>query len=349
MPNYEPWNISHEMFDGLTTQEQKLRFLVRYAVLAPSSHNSQPWSFVASGSHIDLIPDLSRALEISDIDHRQLHISMGTALENLLIAAEYFGYATHVSYLLGRVAGTEQIRIEFAEQTTEVAQNDRRLVEAILRRHTNRGEYTKEIPEASFLEEIRKLTTDAIRIDIVTNPVKKQALADVTIRAGIAAMDDPKFRAELSRYLKNNQTRSPLGMPAFGMGIPTLLSFIVPFLSQFFNINKLREKADRALLTEHTPAILVISTAHDTPEYWIKTGKIYERIALEATAHGMHTNPMAAAIQIGDFYMELQKILGIKSTRPQFFSRLGYAKSETRHSPRLHADHVTASASSESV
>lgn len=344
MPNYEPWNISHEMFDALKTEEQKLRFLVRYAVLAPSSHNSQPWSFAVSDSYIDLIPDLSRALEISDIDHRQLHISMGTALENLLIAAAYFGYATHVSYLFGSIAGTEQVRIDFTQQTTDIAQNDSRLIEAILRRHTNRGEYSKDLPEASFLQEIRKLNTDAIRIDVVTDLTKKQALADVTIRAGIAAMNDPKFRQELSKYLKNNQTRSPLGMPAFGMGIPTVLSFVVPFLSQFLNINKLREVADRALLIDHTPAIFVISTAHDRPEYWIKAGQVYEHIAVEATARGMHTNPMAAAIQIGEFYTELQEILGTKHMRPQFFSRLGYAKTGTKHSPRLHADHVTTSA-----
>jgi hypothetical protein len=54
---------------------------------------------------------------------------------------------------------------------------------------------------------------------------------------------------------------------------------------------------------------------------------------------------MAAAIQIGEFYTELQQVLGTKHMRPQFFSRLGYAKNATKHSPRLRADRVTASAS----
>lgn len=340
MPNYEPWNISHEMFDALTTEEQKLRFLVRYAVLAPSSHNSQPWSFTVSDSTIDLVPDFTRALEMSDNDHRQLHISMGASLENILIAAKYFGYMAQVTYFPGSTAGTEEVKILFTENPASILQNDTHLIEAILRHHTNRGEYSKDMPDPAFLQQIQRMSTPAIHVNVITDPAKKQALADVTIRAGIQAMDDPEFRRELSMYRKNNTTKSPLGMPAFGMGIPTLISFATPFLSQFFNINKLRKKADRILLTEHTPALLVISTAHDTPEYWVKTGQLYEQIALEATDRGMHTNPMVAAIQIGEYYVELQKILGIKDMRPQFFFRLGYAKNEERHSPRLHADHV---------
>ena len=342
MSNYEPWTISHEMFEGLTTQEQRLRFLVRYAVLAPSSHNSQPWSFVVNEDHINLIPDLSRALEISDVDHRQLHISMGTSLENLLVAAEYFGYTTKVTYMLGVIPGTQEVKIEFSPITNTYTEKNPRLIEAILRRHTNRGEYRPDLPDQSFLQQLRGMSTTALRVDVITDTAKKQAITDVTIRAGIAAMEDPQFRLELSRYLKNNHTKSPLGMPAFGMGVPTPISFIVPFMSKFLNINKLHEKQDRALLTVHTPVMLIISSAHDTPEYWIRSGQLFERIALEAAAHSMQTNPMAAAIQIGEYYKELQTIIGTQQFRPQFFCRLGYAQSTTPHSPRLHADHVTA-------
>ncbi len=341
MPNYEPWNISHEMFDALTTKEQKIRFLVRYAVLAPSSHDSQPWIFTVTDDMIDLVPDLKRALELSDEEHRQLHISMGTALENILIAAKYFGYDTKVSYVLGSAPGTEDVKVQCTENPGGIAQNDSHLIDAILRRHTNRGEYRKDLPEPAFLEQVKHKTTDAIRIDIITDPIKKQALADITIRAGINAMDDSNFRRELFAYLKKNTTILPLGMPAFGMGIPTLVSFLAPLLSQFVNINRMREKADRALLGDHTPAFLVISTAHNTPEYWVKTGQIYEHIALEATNRGMHTNPIATAIQIGKYYTELQKIIGIPADmRPQLFSRLGYAKSDARRNPQLHTDHA---------
>jgi len=341
MPNYEAWSISHEMFDALTSKEQKLRFIIRYAVLAPSSHNSQPWSFQVSQDYIDLIPDLTRALEISDADHRQLHVSMGAALENLLIAAAYFGYTTQVQYLLGRVPDTEEVRVLFSEHDEKKAWGDTRLIQAILERHTNRGAYTDQMPDPTFVALVRAMSTDAIRIDLITDQIKKQTLADITVRAGIEAMEDPRFRAELSRYLKNNKTKSPLGMPAFGMGIPTSLSFLVPFLVKFVNINKLREKTDRALLTEYTPMIMVLSTPHDTPEYWIRTGQLYERIALEATARSMHTNPLAAAIQIGEFHKELQATLGLKGMRPQFFARLGFAASNTKHSPRLKAEAVT--------
>jgi hypothetical protein len=34
--------------------EAKLRFALQYAVLAPSSHNSQPWHFIVDGDSVML-------------------------------------------------------------------------------------------------------------------------------------------------------------------------------------------------------------------------------------------------------------------------------------------------------
>ena len=81
----------------------RLRFLVRYAVLAPSSHNTQPWRFHIAADRIDLFLDESRWLKVADADQRELHISLGCALENLLVAAEHFGLGPQTEYPSGSV------------------------------------------------------------------------------------------------------------------------------------------------------------------------------------------------------------------------------------------------------
>ena len=58
---------------------EKLTFLLNYAVLAPSSHNSQPWKFNVSGDEISLFADKTRWLKVADADQRELHISLGCA------------------------------------------------------------------------------------------------------------------------------------------------------------------------------------------------------------------------------------------------------------------------------
>jgi nitroreductase len=81
-----------------TAGRERLLRLVEYAILAPSSHNSQPWTFAVSEDEIRIFVDRDRWLPMADPDQRELYVSIGCALENLLIAAERFGRTTRVWY-----------------------------------------------------------------------------------------------------------------------------------------------------------------------------------------------------------------------------------------------------------
>ena len=89
--NYRPWEISFGDFSKQTTTANRLKFLLRFAVLAPSSHNSQPWRFRIEGGSISIFAEASRRLKDSDKNDRQLFISLGCAVTNILIAADYYG------------------------------------------------------------------------------------------------------------------------------------------------------------------------------------------------------------------------------------------------------------------
>jgi nitroreductase len=56
-PNADPWSIRPESFAGLNDPQARLRFLMGYAILAPSSHNTQPWLFRLHGTRLDLLAD----------------------------------------------------------------------------------------------------------------------------------------------------------------------------------------------------------------------------------------------------------------------------------------------------
>ena len=61
----------------------QFRFLLRYAILAPSSHNTQPWLFSLQDRCVEIYADRSRSLRVTDPDDRQLTIAGGCALSNL--------------------------------------------------------------------------------------------------------------------------------------------------------------------------------------------------------------------------------------------------------------------------
>ena len=81
------------------TPLEKLKAVARYALLAPSGHNSQPWLFRPGDDYLDLLADRSRALPVVDPEDRELVMSCGCALLNLRVALEHFGYRCLVEIL----------------------------------------------------------------------------------------------------------------------------------------------------------------------------------------------------------------------------------------------------------
>lgn len=77
-----------------------LTSLVQSATYAPSLLNTQPWKFRISEieSLITVLPDPDRRLDWLDPDNRYLFISLGCAVENLIITAEHAGFQSTVQY-----------------------------------------------------------------------------------------------------------------------------------------------------------------------------------------------------------------------------------------------------------
>lgn len=86
------WSIRAGDFPAHGESADKLTFLLGYAVLAPSGHNTQPWLFAIEGDTVALYADRKQSLRVVDPDHRELAISCGAALLNLWVALRCFGY-----------------------------------------------------------------------------------------------------------------------------------------------------------------------------------------------------------------------------------------------------------------
>jgi hypothetical protein len=87
----DPWAVRDADFPAGAPPEDRLRFLLQYAIPAPSAHNTQPWFFRLHGDSVDLDADRTRALPMVDPADRELTISCGAALGHLQTAARRFG------------------------------------------------------------------------------------------------------------------------------------------------------------------------------------------------------------------------------------------------------------------
>ncbi len=139
--------LRHVRVDG-SNKQAVLRELVRYATLAPSSHNTQCWKFHVEADSISVLPDFSRRCPAVDPDDHHLFVSIGCAAENLVHAASANGL--HAESVFDSSSGGK-LHVSL-ESTQAVASH---LFDAIPERQSTRGEYDgKPIPsrELALLE-----------------------------------------------------------------------------------------------------------------------------------------------------------------------------------------------------
>jgi hypothetical protein len=155
----DAWNISADGFPADGNSEEKLWFLVRYAVLAPSSHNTQPWKFRIHGNVVEVFADFARALPIVDPDNRELVMSCGAALFHLRTAIRYFGHACDVEVLpeAGDPALFARIHLGLKCDTNA---EDILLFNAIPKLRTNRGAFLAEVLPDALLAALSRVAAE---------------------------------------------------------------------------------------------------------------------------------------------------------------------------------------------
>src|SRR5439155_5036315 len=134
-PVLQPWTLPDEPPAGAL---ETARSLVAAAVLAPSLWNSQPWRFEVEGSTIRIVADGQRSLPITDPGQRGLMISLGAALENLLVAARAYGLRPKVTYAPHDGLGAVVAEVTWSNGDLR---RDRPMFAAIVERRTNRRMY----------------------------------------------------------------------------------------------------------------------------------------------------------------------------------------------------------------
>lgn len=317
----DAWNIKESDFPANGSAEEKLTFLLNYAVLAPSSHNSQPWKFNVTNDRILVFADKSRRLQVADPDQRELYISLGCALENLIVAADHFGYNSTVAYF----SGGEDLVAEVVLQQAANSSGDPRLFSAILSRQTNRNPYEPRAISEIDLETIKSLSSDAdVSIFITSDPGVKKGFQDLVVQANGIQYSDAKFKSELGHWLG-------LGV----MGPTGVQAKMAQLAVVFLDVGPEQSKKDAELINS-TPYLGFLSTAKNDSISSLKAGRVLERFWLTASALGVSMHPMSQALEVGETKANLTKLLPAESGMMQVQQafRLGYAKPGGAHSTR---------------
>lgn len=326
---YKCWDIQEKDFYILKSAEDKIKFLLNFAILAPSSHNTEPWKFKICKNELELYADLSRHLPESDKEFRMIYVSLGCALANVLVAAEYFGLSYKINYL------ENGAKIFFLETETSRNRNmeTEKKFNAIKHRRTNRFFY-KSIPVAEeVLDGFKKLNNfHEIKIDFVSDEAKKEKIAEIMGEGMKRIMSQRPFRRELAAWLRANLTLKRDGMPGNGHRMNLFTSIIAPYILRNIDVSDVeREKAIKRVL--NFPALGIISSKEDNAINFIYTGEILEKLALAIKSRGMDIAIMVAIIEDKESRAKLKNVLN-SPFLPQMFFGFGYAEHLAPKSPR---------------
>lgn len=313
------------------TEEQVWEFLLRYAVRAPSGHNTQPWRFQIADGRLRLYADRGRALSVVDPEDRELVMSCGAALSHITVALRHFGYAGDVSPFPDP-ADRDLLATVSLGQAHTPRPGDHQLFEAIDKRHTHRATFeTRTVPHQLLAQLGRDTRRAGATLHAFTEDDQKAAIATLVGEGDRAQFSDAGFRHELATWIRPNCTRRPDGMPGYAFGISDLASVLGPTIIATSNTGAGQAKKDEQLALT-APALIVLTTAHDTPSEWLTAGQAVAVLLLRAAAHGLAASFLNQPIEEPTLRVRLRDLVDTGRC-PQLLLRVGYATS-TRPTPR---------------
>lgn len=344
-PAYAAW-------DALDAPGDATLALVSAAVLAANAHNTQPWLFRVSPGRIDLFADTTRTIGEMDPLLRERDISLGCALENLVLAGPAHGLATTVALLPEASDPTHIARIDLGATATATSP----LYAAIANRHTDRNAYdTSRTVALAQLDALGALVdTPDVGLVWFARDTERAAFGELTLRATEAIIADPQQSTDDYAWYRNSwdeiQTKKdgitidPSGQTA----LIRALSKIFPVTQQQNNDGWLNGMRTIQVPTAAAFGAIVLRNPADRT-HRLTAGRAWQRLHLAATNAGLAVQPLCqvperidreTSARLPAYFTTAMAALLPSGTHAVMTFRIGHPTTTALRSPRRPASEV---------
>lgn len=330
------------------------RFVLSYAVLAPNSHNKQPWiADLSVEGEIGLSMDTDRLLPQTDPFNRQMMMGLGTFLELLVQAAAVRGHRADIVLFPEGVPGEhiDSRRMVTVRLIPDANVTVDPLFAAVPDRRTDRRAY--DLGQTVTSDEIAALIAAAapfpLRAGVETDAARVARIRDIANRAWRHEILTERTLMESMEVLRVGTAEIDRHRDGLVIDDP-----MVVMLERFGLFDRTTPPApdsmaitaqldDFAAITAATPAYLWIVTEGNSRAQQIEAGRAYVRMNLAGTALGLSMHPNQQSLQeypeVASEYTAIHQALNAPA--PQFtvqmLARLGrvpQGSAPLRPSPR---------------
>lgn len=328
--------------------------LLRSAILAASAHNTQPWKFRVEPGVITVFADLERHIGSFDPYRREMHLSIGCALENLDQAARAQGLEARMELKPGTLRPGDPPGSPAAiVRLTPNEHGAAGLFQAIAHRHTHRGVYEpdREIPERilALMQQAVPSSSPPMRLFLFTGRAM-HPLARLIVSATRAIVADRQMSKDNARWFRFRheaveRCRDGLTLDA------NVTAPLANFAAKLFPPSA--ERADRHWLhdtekvyvrTAPLLGAIAVRDLYDRPTA-LCAGRLWQRLHLLLTAHDIAAQPLNQPVERVDreraegnespqIAGALARITGDPAWHATFIFRAGYAARAAPLSPR---------------
>lgn len=297
--------------------------LVRYATMAASSHNTQPWKFKLEPGRITILPDLERRCPAVDPDDHHLYASMGCAAANLIEAASAAGLSSRIHYdeaISGLV-----VDLENGPKTRST------LFDAIPKRQCSRTTYDGTRISAKELQQLKNAGTgDGVSVMFLMGQEKLEGVTEYVTAGNTEQIGDATWFSELKAWIRFNESHAVLtgdGLYSKSMGGRDVPKWLGNLIFRFvLSPGSQNNKDTKNILS--SSGVAVFYSDSDDKAHWIEVGRCYERFALQAEALNIRTAFINPPVEVSKLRPQFASWLGIGDRRPDLVVRFG-------HGPRM--------------
>ncbi len=330
------WDITPSEFPHQGKIEDKIKYWLGYAILAPSAHNIQPWDCKIQKNILKVYRHPMYTLQQSDPTLRETILSIGAFIENFCLAAQAFGYKPEVHYSAFFPLSMDQQIAEIIitqPNTGSKTKLDTFFLDAMTKRHTNRGDYDSAPVPKEIISRLELKARD-IKPFLILDKDAKIRISNLVLQGVYIALSLPAMREELASLVFSEDKIRHTGMAIESMS-RNIGKTNDP---KKWVLHSLDPKADAKQSQKHfkeAPILVIIGSCYDDADAWLESGRLMERLLLIAAQHGLIHDISAAAVEIPTLMPQLRQEID-PDYRPQILLRLGKPLNPefTRLSPR---------------